>query len=301
MKAAFFILPVVLLLSACDDQPSSGQAENAIEVPPPVPDQSGIPGFTWQGKPIDPVCLNAGSNPDQGDEVDLATCTGSAGKDAWTQPQDGLETFDDGAIGYTFKCEGGCMRAPFVSYKNLGMAGGHHVIEVRESGGGTGVFSDVRLMDVRDGKLITVKVLGGGDRCNGGIADAHVENGKVFFAQNLTPFDMIDISGSKAGFKAYDDIQACAACCVAEANFENDKMVSVTLTQDPKEIVSEDLGPKDACFFGTYNETYFAGTITLDDAALKVFGQKIDQRCGDLAGKELPPTVPSGAKPGDVD
>jgi hypothetical protein len=81
--------------------------------------------------------------------------------------------------------------------------------------------------------------------------------------------------------------------CVARADYADGNLVSVTLTQNPKEIVSENLGPKDACFYGTYNETYFAGKTTLDSDALKTFGATFDQRCAQLKGKDLPKsTIP---------
>lgn len=311
MKAAFFILPLALLtLSACDEQPRDQSTattpiaqSDATQVPPQAPQDS---GFTYQGKPIDPICFNFPGDASGDEPIDLATCTGSAGSDEYSIPENGLETFDNGAIGYTFKCEGGCMRQPFVSYKHLGQVGDAHAVMVESSGGGTGVFTTLALYQLADGKLTRTKAIAGGDRCNGGIENAVVKDNKLHFSMNITPFDMIEISkGNDAGFEAYDDIQACAVCCVGQVNYVDDQMVSVTLTQDPKEIVNEDLGPKDACFFGTYNETYFAGKTTLDQTALNAFGQTFHQRCGDLAGKELPPTIPSGpdsaATPSDVD
>ena len=260
MKPGFFIvcLCAVAALSACKQD------------------------LVYQGKPIDPMCfMTMEQDPAVG--VDLQECTGSAETSEYGKVVGGLKVQPDGTRGYDFECTEGCMSDPYVMYEYIGrLKNGHDVVRVDTSGGGTGRFSDVREVEIKDNRLISSN-MHGGDRCNGGIESASIQNGSLHYSMNVTPFDLVEMSGgNQAGFQAYEDIMACAVCCVGTANYEDEKLVSVTLTQDPKDTSPEGLGPKDACFYGTYNETYRAGKTTLNADALKAFGVKFNERCAQL-------------------
>lgn len=255
------LLPLALLCSGC------------------LEGKDGIPrSFFYNGKPISPVCFMQASS-----EVSLAACG------VKTQTDDGYKipaeasAKQDGFYGYDFECAEGCMSTPYLYYRHLGMKGDNHVVQVASSGGGTGHFTDVRVISIDSGIMTTREMLAGGDRCNGGIAKASVKDDAVSFSQYVTPFDVIQLSdGNQAGFKAYDDIQACAACCVGEADYTDGNLTALRLTRDPEEIVAEDLGPKDACFFGSYNESYNSGVTTLDHDKLLAFGRTFNGRCAQL-------------------
>lgn len=261
-KAAFFAPLFVLALSACL---SEGVAAS---------------DFTYKGKPIDPMCLSQDLE-EEGEAISLAECTGSVGACDATMAENGLETFPDGSIGYTFKCTDGCMRPPFVSYKYLGMTDGLFAVQTHESGGGTGYFSGVHLYAIDGDKLIRRKTLGAGDRCNGGISDVAVKDGVLRYSVNVTPFDLVELAGGNdAGFVAYEDIQACAACCVGTAEYTGDTLTGVTLSDDAA-VEPGDAQGADTCFSKVYDAA-FRQSPALDTARLQKFGRDFDAACGKL-------------------
>ncbi|HEY8963265.1 MAG TPA: hypothetical protein VIN59_02255 [Alphaproteobacteria bacterium] len=314
MKAAFFILPFILLaLTACDDKKSDDaqtqEAPIAIEVPPdidqaPVKEDAPSQGFTWNGSAIDPMCIYALNYAGSSNEtVDLATCTGNKGsKGDYFVTSTAIEDFGNGFSGYNLQCDQDACAGAAIQYKVIGEADDQFIVQSLYNGGGTGYFSHLGRYAINDGKLNATKSYGGGDRCNGGVDSASIKDGVVVASYNITPYDLVDISGGNtAKFEAYDELPACAACCIGTADYEGDAMVSVTMTQDPASVIPEDLGPLDACYYGTYNEMYKEKSAKLDAAALKEFGEKFSARCSQLKGKDLPPTIKSGAEPNATD
>ncbi len=309
MRAAVFIAAAsaLFMLAACDQQDQNAFAEQAqrmapaagepapdvaASTPPPVSADRTNGGFVYNGNPIDPMCVDRLTGIGETVEaIDLSECTGSAGRESYTVPENGLETFEDGSIGYTFECEDGCMRQPFVSYKHLGVVQGEHIVEVASSGGGTGYFTGVARLKLEGSKLSLTGTLGGGDRCNGGLADVSVKDDVIHVSRNITPFDLVDMAqGNKAGFEAYEDIQACAACCIGTADYAGDTLVSVTLPDGVDSQEQDDgMAPVDACFFKTYNAQRKSGALVLDMEKLKAFGAAFDRDCGALAPKSKQP------------
>lgn len=217
-------------------------------------------------------------------EVDLQECTGTAETSEFGKTRAGLEAQPDGTQGYFFKDDGGDWTGAYVTYRYLGkLKNGRDIVRVDMGGGGTGNFIDVREVEIKDHRLISSNVHGG-DRCNGALEDASVQNGVLRYSQNITPFDLIELSdGNQAGFKAYEDIEACAICCVGTANYEDDQLVSVTIGPAfEKGDIGNDVGPKDMCFYETYNETAVNGKTILNADALKAFGVKFNERCAKL-------------------
>lgn len=142
-----------------------------------------------------------------------------------------LETTEDGLRLFTPAPEsdgdGVMASAVFVGSRHLGALGGTPVYEVHYSGGGTGQFSTVVAARTEGDTLIIDRSLPLGDRCNGGIASAAVDHGLLTVARNVTPFDVVaaladSLDGDPPtddafGLEAYDDMPACAVCCVGEA------------------------------------------------------------------------------------
>lgn len=250
MKTGFFIaLCAVAALSACKQE------------------------LTYQGKPVDPMCFMA-MEPD----VDLQECTGTAETSEFGKTRAGLEIQPDGTRGYFFESEGA-----YVMYRYLGkLKNGHDIVRVDMGGGGTGNFNDVREVEIKNNRLTSSNQYGG-DRCNGALEDASVQNGVLRYSRNITPFDLVELSdGNQAGFKAYEDIEACAICCVGTAGYEGDQLVSVSIgpALGKEEMQGDD--PLSMCFYDAYNEAVVNSKVTLNTDALKAFGVKFNERCGKL-------------------
>lgn len=144
----------------------------------------------------------------------------------------------------------GGMRPAFIAYKYLGEVDGRLAIELMGSGGGTGVFSTV-FTAAREGDTLTaIDIYASGDRCNGGVTEASVKNGTLHYAYNITPYDFLTLNDGNplSGIEPYDDIAACAACCLGEALYEGRSFVGVRIPEDYVAPGAADGQDVQACF-----------------------------------------------------
>jgi len=121
----------------------------------------------------------------------------------------------------------------------------------------------------------------GGDRCNGGIEDVNQKDNQLTYSKNLTPYDFLEISKQNPhNLRAYDDLDACAMCCIATASFKLDlnhptqpaKLLSVSLSED---LSGEDDSKEDlsysACFYKLAKQYVNRGKSTLTETELMTF------------------------------
>lgn len=122
-----------------------------------------------------------------------------------------------------------------VSYQDLGAVGTARAVLIHESGGGSGQFSRLELLQRRDDRLYIHETVAAGDRCNGGIAAASVEDGRLAYSQHITAYDFIALSDfqSDVAVSAYDDLEACAACCYGQAHYVDDVLQKVSVDKTP--------------------------------------------------------------------
>lgn len=151
------------------------------------------------------------------------------------------------------------MRGVFFQYELLAQEGETFFVSTYECGGGTGIFSDIRVLKV-DGNLIElVDDFAAGDRCNGGLFDCTYEKGVIHYSTNITPEDLLIIGGGENS-EDYDiQLDWCAMCCVGTANYEynistrKSEMISITVETDY--FNSYDSYPEGTqCFFNRIKE-----------------------------------------------
>lgn len=174
----------------------------------------------YNNKPIDPRCFapafSTASSATEPTIISLKTCTqcpedyedeakqtkikrtSDAGYDRLTSHDQSFQ--DNRAYGY-FK------------YKYVGSVGSTDVIEVEESGGGSGTLSNIGLIK-RSGDQLEVSTLSSGDRASGGIANVEVKDNKITFKKYLTPARIAsfakDLIGEPLLFeKSLPDCMAC--------------------------------------------------------------------------------------------
>lgn len=171
-------------------------------------------------------------------------------------------------------------------YKYLGRSDGSSVIFTLNNGGGTGQFSSLSLVK-RDGASIKVKNYDGGDRCNGGLFDVKNENQKIIYKVNLTPYDLLTFKSDAKmkKIKAYKDIDACAACCVASATYSRDlnhfdkaTLLAINLKAGSVANYAEDESIQ-ACFNDVFINYTKNGKQQLNEQQLKKFTQDFHARC----------------------
>ena len=209
---------------------------------------------------------------------------------------------------------------PFYDYRIAGRHEGVAVLDVAESTGGTGIFSALVFVEGwPDGDLVSedvrlrqVGVLEGGDRCNGGIAEAMVEGSTLRLGERLTPFDHFLFRPTRAvrkdrarGFyeaienpgadvvspklmalEPYEDLDTAAASCIGAATTEFDldtgtaRLVSITVTglidEDPDWVAKY---RHQACFNRVVKDTVRVFPRTLTPIQVRAMSEVFETEC----------------------
>jgi hypothetical protein len=181
----------------------------------------------WNGADVPPLCFNAlvmGEVPLQ--SVDLTTCG--------TDPELTVtKTYHrDGQLITDYRYKESEPDEPDVSimYRVVGTTADGTAIEVSNYTGGSGRFTGLQFVKVEENTLRLVKALGGGDRCNSGVADAEVKNNTLTYGFYITPADFPMLAtGSDQGLVAYEDLEASASSCFGIARYREGKLIEVEL------------------------------------------------------------------------
>lgn len=123
-----------------------------------------------------------------------------------------------------------------VTYQPVGTVRDGEVVEVHYWGGGTGQFSSVFKLARKGDVLTSTLVAGGGDRCNGGIAETKVIQGDVVRVTSMaTPLDLFSAVLPDQPDGVTGGLPTCAICCYATTTMDfapgsqTGRLVSVTI------------------------------------------------------------------------
>jgi hypothetical protein len=241
--------------------------------------------FTFEGKPIDPRCV---ANLVEGEgvkSVNLAACSKEMnGKSKAVRRGRSLEA-EDTTDGQTESA----------SYEILAQKGARFVVDIEWSGGGSGQFSELGILQVGNTTLAGERFLmNGGDRCNGGLSEANVRNGIAHWSVNITPYDLVYLGGVQT-LEAYKDLEASASSCAGTQNFDYDldqgmtRFVSVSL--EPGATVGDTSGllhdqeswtehyTYQHCFNAFYNNYKAAKRTELSPLQTAAFAKDFSRTC----------------------
>ena len=203
--------------------------------PPPALPQLAEPGF------IHPACLwqIIEQDPDEkmkpAPRIPLGACATGNRHIPVTLGEDGDFSAEGAAEGFPTS----------LSYRLLGkLPDGREVAVIWYNSGGTGQFSEIYLLQrapasghnevLLSGELIG----GGGDRCNGGVEEVKLIEGRALEVDfNITPLDLVSEAGEEAAEQAFDDLLSCAICCTGTVRrrldlaSKKETMISATITQ----------------------------------------------------------------------
>ncbi len=169
----------------------------------------------FEGHPIDSLCFNTENNTQT---IDLRQC--GAKYEKYLNKGQNTYLTNQGFIGYDWQDSSIPSASEGYSYYQFFPAKDkQYWVYAINNGGGTGVFTTIYLAQRKDTNTFTIKnITGSGDRCNGGIEDVAEKNHSLTFSVNLTSYDLVASADKKLpAIKAYDDLAACAVCCVAKA------------------------------------------------------------------------------------
>ena len=233
----------------------------------------------FHNKPIDALCFfNL-----EGKVINLKKC--GLAEEKYVFKGQNSKLIEKGFIGYDWQNPEFQGSAEGYSYYKFFNAGKNlYWLYTVNSGGGSGEFTAINLVKRKTTNTLEMTTLSSGDRCNGGSQDVSEKNNHLTFSVNLTAYDFIALSKkSSPTIKAYDDLAACAVCCVAKAFYEVNSNAQIQLKYiDLGSIKTEEMsqqGTRQSCF-----NKLFASYITLSKTKLKKnildeFAIKFDQMC----------------------
>lgn len=252
--------------------------------------------FKYQNKPIDPLCIQKLSSNDmaRAASVNIDDCSKHPDYQIVKVNEDltrkGFVGYD-----YTFKVPNNAVLQGTSYYKYLGQihdgVNDGHVIYSMQNMGGNGLSTSILLLKRMGNNLHLLKELAGGERCNGGIdPSVQLKDKKtITYKASVTPFDVISFSGVRMqNLQAYNDLAACAACCIGEAVFEFDllkdtkpRLISLTLGKDAGKDEVYTQGKLQSCFNGVVRDyaNKNKGGLKFSAEQLKDFAEQFNATC----------------------
>lgn len=176
------------------------------------------------------------------------------------------------------------MRDAFFEYSVLAQEGETFIVETYECGGGTGIFSNIRVLTVKGKTIELMDSFGGGDRCNGGLNLTSYDRGVVSYSSNITPDDLLQI-GVGENAADYDiSLDWCAMCCIGTANYEYDlsaqslELVSISLETEFYGYFEDDSDGTE-CFLGSLNDRFDENSYDIPLAEFKKAVEQVLASC----------------------
>lgn len=255
---------------------------NEAKIPANFPSQ-----LLYEGKPIDPLCFE--TSDESNSVASLKECgIKSSPSKKITGYNDGL--LDKGYIGYDYAWTDNDTpdnsARNYSYYKWVGETNGSHIVYTLNNTGGSGQFSSIVLVK-RNENTLQIKSLTGGDRCNGGISDVTLKDNLLTYSQNMTPYDFLELSkNNPQQLKAYNDLDACAACCAGSLIIERDLLKSIDKENPIAVDLSDDYQPASendkkyqVCFDKLYTNYIKNGKKQLSFKELQEFIATFNKEC----------------------
>lgn len=183
----------------------------------------------------------------------------------------------------------------WLSYREVGaLPDGRQVVVVRYNSGGTGVFSEIYLLRQapsaggRDTVLSGTLVAGGGDRCNGGIAQARLADPRTIEVDyQVTPQDLLSEADEQAAVSIVGGLPSCALCCTGtirrrlDIASKQEQTISATVDQLlSAEAGGSDADPMQACFDDLIRKQAPSLPHTFSPDALRALAAAFSKQCG---------------------
>ena len=140
---------------------------------------------------------------------------------------------------------------------------------------GTGEFSHLFLLEIKDGTFKLIESIAGGDRCQHGLISDKVEckDNLIYYSELMTPYHLMSLSGRELPFGSYDDCMVCC-CCAAKYKYNP---VSKEKEFIGVELLLDELEGNDS-FSRTYNQFLKRGTKILKEKDITEFINKVENK-----------------------
>ena len=236
----------------------------------------------FQGKPVNPLCFDIMGRVVTTNEYSLLACDSTQ-----RTPAPSKNDIPAKAGLYGFEWEDQTFHTHGFSYYKAWDAGNHRYwIFTANNGGGSGDFTSLSLYQRENNETILLVPIDGGDRCNGGInaEDIQTTPKGLRYSTHFTPSDFLVIKGGNPhALQAYDDLAACAVCCVANAFYEVDQTLAIRLLYielgktRANELPTQ--GKYEKCFNQVMSSWIARGQQHLEGAEIQQFMKAFNTTC----------------------
>lgn len=277
-----FLLGVIVIFSI--SFPSWGKvSKKTKKITQQVTASSFPEDLTYKNQAIDPLCF---FQEELKPTISLANC-GIKFEQYVKKTGYDKKKLKAGFIGYNFEWLEGVSDDTSLEgysyYKIIGTFKNSFIIQTLNSGGGTGQFSSLNLI-TRSGNKFSNKPLRTGDRCNGGIDNAKIENQQFTYDVNLTPYELLKASGQlPQKIQPEKDLVNCPLCCVAKGHFSRD------FSNNTEKLMNVDFGTNAGDFdyenakyqtcFNQLLKTFMEKKRYLKPEQLDQFAEQFNRQC----------------------
>ena len=250
------------------------------------------PAFMVKGKVLDPICFTndlSGKAPEyDGDGESYYAVENCRSETLNVTPIYPSENPDFVSASYEDATQG---KKGFISYQFAGNYKGSKGFLILENTGGSGVFSSFSLFNYTEKEnpegtahyLEKVRTIAAGDRCTGGIVEAHAHPKGLIYKVNLTPYDLLNILGPAYESEKTQEVSSCATCCYAYGYYKNDQLEMVTLNTNYKDMLKPDQEGEDetvmGCIDGLFALNMLSPDVNFKGEDLEVFIREIEHVC----------------------
>lgn len=233
-------------------------------------------------QPIDAICFFDMESKDK--IINLQNC--GLNKHNFALKKQNSRLTNKGFIGYDYKSTPNLGGAEGYSYYKFFNAGHHQYwIYSINNGGGSGNFTSIQLVKRRNATTMELKSISGGDRCSGGVQIVSIKHKQLTYSVNLTAYDFINLSKKHNSSKAYEDLAACAVCCVAKVIYTINpskakaklQYVALNDIQDPKNMPQQ--GTHQECFNQLFVSYVKTAKTHFNKNNIDVFANQFNQTC----------------------
>ena len=176
--------------------------------------------------PIPPVCfLRFTGEGDKKEPLDLKLSACLKYKQKYNK-----SALARGFLGYNLDSSEPKMRQVSIFYRYIGTVKKNnktgYIFELNYSGGGSGFFSSLIELSLKNNILSISKYIAGGDRCFGGIESAAIKDNVLHYKVRQTPHMMVEAGDKIAHVEAFSTLTLddCAVCCIGFLLMEDEKI-----------------------------------------------------------------------------
>ena len=181
-----------------------------------------------------------------------------------------------GFTGYELASDEPVMRPVSIYYKFIAPLADHSndfVFLLQWSGGGTGFFSSLVILNHQNNILKLKQTLASGDRCFGSIDKAWVKDNQIFYQQKVTPYQFMAERFPK--LPKLNALEDCAVWCLGVFNRTKNTIESFSLSNVP---AYEGSNVPQRCMNNIIKQAA-ASTRTFDKRQLKKLQLQIKSAC----------------------